>query len=239
VSGARSERAGTGPGAGASGSEVVTAAAPLTPHAPAVLSVTASAAPPAALQAAPRMTRSALARAQSSAGEIVPRLQYQLARLGPAGQTGLVALVAALVFAASTLLPARHALESLSADLARAQHPSGAQSPDQAVPRLVESLPTRAQIPAVIGLIYAEASKSGVPLDVGHYSYSSPKAGTLGRYDVEFPVKAGYPQIRTFINGTLTAVPAAALDKLHVERKTVGDASVSANIGFVIYVRSE
>jgi hypothetical protein len=226
VSGARSERAGTGVGTSAAGSEVV-------------LPATASAAPPAALQAAPRTARSALARAQGAAGEIVPRLQYQLARLGPAGQTGLVALVAALVFAASTLLPAQHALDSLSADLARAQHPSGAQSPDQAVPRLVESLPTRAQIPAVIGLIYAEASKSGVPLDVGHYSYSSPKAGTLGRYDVEFPVKAGYPQIRTFINGTLTAVPAAALDKLHVERKTVGDAGVSANIGFVIYVRSE
>jgi hypothetical protein len=226
VSGVLSERAGTGAGASAAGSEVV-------------LPATASAAPPAALQAAPRMARSALARAQGAAGEIVPRLQYQLARLGPAGQTGLVALVAALVFAASTLLPAQHALDSLSADLARAQHPSGAQSPDQAVPRLVESLPTRAQIPAVIGLIYAEASKSGVPLDVGHYSYSSPKAGALGRYDVEFPVKAGYPQIRTFINGTLTAVPAAALDKLHVERKTVGDAGVSANIGFVIYVRSE
>ena len=226
-----------------SGAGSDTKAAVAVTDSPAALPTTTSAtrvvAPAAAVQAAPRAARSPLARAQASAGELAPRLQYRLARLGPAGQTGLAALVAGLVFAASTLLPAQHALESLSTDLARAQHASAAQSPDQAVPRLVESLPTRTQIPGVIGLIYAEASKSGVPLDVGHYSYSPPKSGALARYDVEFPVKAGYPQIRSFVNGTLTAVPAASLTKLRVERKTVGDASVNADIGFAIFVRSE
>jgi hypothetical protein len=34
-------------------------------------------------------------------------------------------------------------------------------------------------------------------------------------------------------------VPAAALGKLHVERKTVGDPVVNADIGFVVFVRSE
>jgi len=34
-------------------------------------------------------------------------------------------------------------------------------------------------------------------------------------------------------------VPAAALAKLHVERKTVGDQIVNADIGFVVFVRSE
>jgi len=106
-------------------------------------------------------------------------------------------------------------------------------------PRLVESLPTRNQIPAVIGLIYAQAKEAGVPLDTGHYVFSPPKASTLARYDVDFPVKASYPDIRKFINHTLTAVPAAALAKLHVERKTVGDPIVNADIGFVVFVRSE
>jgi hypothetical protein len=213
----------------AAGSAVVSA----TPRPPLPAAAAASAAPLVA------RGRSTLARAQVAATELAPRLQYQLTRLGPAGQAGLATLVAALVFAASTVLPARSALESVRADLMRAQHPSTAQRGDQAAPRLVESLPTRGQIPAVIGVMYTEATKAGVALDVGHYSYSAPKAGALGRYDVEFPVKAGYPEIRGFINGTLTAVPAAALDKLHVERKTVGDATVNANIGFVIFVRSE
>jgi hypothetical protein len=182
---------------------------------------------------------SALARAQAAATQLVPQVQYQIARLGPAGQVGLAALVAALVVAVSTLLPAQHALQALSADLARAQHPSAAALADQAAPRLVASLPTRAQIPAVIGQIFIQAKEAGVPLDIGHYAFSPAKAGTVARYDLEFPVKASYPDIRGFINRTLTAVPAAGLGKLHVERKAVGEQVVSADIGFVVFVRSE
>jgi len=176
---------------------------------------------------------------QSVAGELVPRLQYQIVRLGPAGQVGLAALVAALIFIASTVLPARHALDALRAEVVQAQHPSAAPSSDQAVPRLVESLPTRAQIPAVIGLMYTQAKASNVALDTGHYAYSQAKSGALARYDIEFPVKAAYPDIRAFIDKTLIAVPSAALSKLHVERKTVGDQVVNADIAFVVFVRSE
>lgn len=195
-------------------------------------------APRSAVAALPKRI-SALARAQAGATQLGPQLQYQIMRLGPAGQVGLAGLVAALVFAASALLPARHALDALSANIARAQHPSAAFTADQAAPRLVESLPTRNQIPAVIGLIYAKAKEAGVTLDTGHYVYSPPKAGALARYDLDFPVKAGYPDIRNFINHTLTAVPSAALAKLHVERKTVGDPVVNADIGFAVFVRSE
>lgn len=176
---------------------------------------------------------------QALATQLVPRLQYQIMRLGPSGQAGLAALLAAAVFAASTLLPARHALDTLGAEIMRAQHPATVQGPEQAAPRLVESLPTRKQIPGVIGVMYTQAKASNVALDVGHYVYSPPKAGALARYDVEFPVKASYPDLRSFINKTLTAVPAAALSRLHVERKTVGDAQVNANIAFVVFVRSE
>jgi hypothetical protein len=182
---------------------------------------------------------SALVRAQAAATELVPQVQYQVARLGPAGQLGMAALVAALVVVVSTLMPARHALQTLSVDLARAQHPSAAALADQAAPRLVASLPTRAQIPAVIGQIFIHAKEAGVPLDTGHYVYSPAKAGAIAHYDLEFPVKASYPDIRSFINRTLGAIPAAALDKLHVERKAVGDQVVNANIGFVVFVRGE
>jgi len=169
----------------------------------------------------------------------VPQTQYQLARIGPAGQTGLAALVAAAVIAVSVLVPARNAIQTLSADLARAQQQPHTAATLQGVPRLVASLPTREQIPAVIGLVFEQAQKAGVPLDTGHYAFSPAKSGALARYEIEFPVKAGYPNVRDFINRTLTAIPAAGLDKLHVERKAVGDAVVSADIRFVIFVRGE
>jgi hypothetical protein len=213
----------------------VEASAVPTPVAAPVLATAAVRRDVAALPA----PRSPLARAQALASQLVPQMQYQIARLGPAGQAGLTAVVAALVIAVSTLLPARHALEALSAELARAQHPSATAIADQVIPHLVASFPARAQIPAVIGQVVIQAKAAGVSLDKGHYLYLPPKSGAIARYELEFPVKAGYPEIRSFINRTLSAVPAVALNKLHVERKAVGDPMVNADIGFVVFVRSE
>ncbi len=190
--------------------------------------------------AAPLARRAAaLERVQAVAGQLVPQLQYQIMRLGTAGQAGLTALVGALAVAIGALVPAYHALQTLNADIARAQHPSAVNNIEQAIPHLVASLPTRAQIPAVIGLVVTQAKEAGVSLDKGHYLYVPPKSGAIARYELEFPVKAGYPEIRSFINRTLGAVPAAALSKLHVERKAVADPAVNADIGFVVFVRSE
>jgi hypothetical protein len=196
-------------------------------------------APRAALPAA-APAASALLRVQAAAGQIVPQVQYQVARLGVAGQAGLAALTAAVAIAAGALLPAWHAMQNLSANLAQAQHGPSGYSIEQAVPRLMTSLPTRAQIPAVLGEVYAQAKAAGVSLDNGRYVYAPPKSGAVASYDLEFPVKgAAYPALRTFINRTLAAVPAASLTKLQIERKAVGEQAVNADIGFVVFVRNE
>jgi hypothetical protein len=181
----------------------------------------------------------ALVRARAALVRFGPQIQYQIIRIGPVGQAGLAALFAAAVMAVSVLLPARNAIETLIADIAQAQHPHAPGKAEQGVPRFVASLPTRDQIPTVIGQVFHQAQQAGVPLDTGHYAFSAAKAGSLGRYDLEFPVKAGYPNVRDFINRTLTAIPAAGLVGLHVERKAVGDTVVNADIRFVIFVRGE
>jgi hypothetical protein len=187
----------------------------------------------------PRSGLELLVPLREAAGQLVPQLQYQIARLGIAGQAGLAAFVAAVALAIATLLPAHRALQNLNAELARALLPSTPASVQETVPRLVASLPTRAEIPAVIGQIYAQAQSAGVSIDKGRYAYVPAKGGAIGRYEAEFPVSAAYPAIRTFINGTLTAVPAASLEKLRFERKAVGEQVVNADIGFVVFVRGE
>ncbi|MBV8145096.1 MAG: hypothetical protein JO184_08815 [Gammaproteobacteria bacterium] len=209
---------------------------------PVALPVPASVYQPARTAAVPVAANTAaspLAPLQRAAGELLPQLQYQITRLGVAGQAGLAACVAAVAIAITVLLPAQQALHGLHGDLVRALHPAASTSIEQAVPNLVASLPTRAQIPAVIGQIYAQAQSAGVAIDKGRYQYEPPKTGSIGRYDVEFPVVAGYPAVRTFINGTLTAVPAASLSKLRLERKAVGEQVVNADVEFVIFVRGE
>jgi hypothetical protein len=136
------------------------------------------------------------------------------------------------------LLPAQQAEQKLTAELARVRNAPVSASVGQNAPSLFASLPTRGEISAVIGQVYAEAKGAGVSLDTGRYVYTAAKGGALAHYELEFPVKASYPDIRSFIDHTLSAVPAASLGKLRLERKAVGDAVVAADIVFVVFVRS-
>jgi hypothetical protein len=171
---------------------------------------------------------------------VVPYAQYHLARIGLVGQVGLAALVGAVIVAASLVIPAREAIQALSSDILHAQQtPHTATGSADSIARVMTSLPTREQIPAVLGKVFQEAQAAGVELDNGTYAFSPAKAGGVARYEMQFPVKASYPQIRNFINGTLATIPAAGLEKLHVERKTVGDTFVHADVNFVVFVRGE
>jgi hypothetical protein len=209
---------------------------------PATLPVAATV-PPLASTPSPVLAKGSgvalLGSLREAAGQVIPQLQYQISRLGIAGQAGLGAFAAAAVLVIAAVIPAHHALQSLQSQIVNLQHPLSAPGVEPAVPRLVASLPTRGQIPAVIGQIYNQAQTAGVPLNKGQYAYVPAKAGTVGRYEVEFPVTAAYPAVRAFIDGTLTAVPAASLGKLHIERKAVGEQAVNADIGFIVFVRGE
>jgi hypothetical protein len=88
-----------------------------------------------------------------------------------------------------------------------------------------------------LGTVLAQAAEAGITLEQGKYTFTPAAGNRLARYTFEFPVKADYASIRAFINKSLTVIPALGLDKLHIERKTVGDTNVSAEVGFVIYLR--
>jgi hypothetical protein len=179
-------------------------------------------------------------RLRGTLGGIVPHAQYQLSRLGALGTLGVVTLLASVAVGLGVLVPGQSAIRALDADLARARHQPAAEiTPEEGLGRLVSAFPTRGQIPVVMGVVLQQAQQAGVPLDIGHYSFIPPKSGSVGRYELEFPVRASYPQVRDFINRTLTAVPAAGLDKLRIERKTVSDQVVNADVRFVVFVRGE
>jgi hypothetical protein len=192
--------------------------------------------PPAALAVT---SRTALqARAEQMLVRAVPQVKYQLMRVGPAGLTGIGVLLAAAVAAIVLLLPAHQSVLALRDELTKAGHamPSTVK-PEQSPQQFAATLPTREQIPALLGVVLAQATDAGIVLEQGRYTFSPATSNRLARYTFEFPVKADYGNIRSFINKSLAAIPALGLDKLHVERKTVGDTAVSADVGFVIYLR--
>lgn len=181
-----------------------------------------------------------IAHFREATAAVIPQLQYRIARLGAVGLTGIGALLLAAAVTVGALLPGQSAIRALDADIARErQRPPTEATPEEGLRHLLETLPTRSQIPLVIGRVLQQSRQSGVSLDNGHYSFTPGRAGGIGRYELEFPLQASYPKIRDFIDRTLTAVPAAGLDKLHIERRTVSDETVHADVRFVIFVRSE
>ena len=183
-------------------------------------------------------SRTALqARAEQMLVRAVPQLKYQLMRVGAAGLTGVGVLLAAAVAAVALLLPAHQSVLGLRDELTKAGHSMPAAKPQQSPQQFAASLPSREEIPAILGLVLVQATDAGIELPQGRYTFSPATANRLARYTFEFPVKGQYGNVRSFIDKSLAAVPALGLDKLHVERKNVGDTAVSADVGFVIYLR--
>jgi hypothetical protein len=215
----------------------VTVHAPQLATAPALTERT-----PVANEVAPPATvspQNIVSRLSSSIVRAVSAGRYQLLRLGPAAVVGVAATLTAVVIGLTAIMSIRNATHDLELRIANArQHPPAAR-PEDTAGKLVSSLPSREQMPAVLGQVLQQAGLAGVVLATGHYAYSPPKAGQVARYELDFPLKAEYPAVRDFIDRTLTAVPAAGLDKLDIERKAVGDTLVNADVRFVVFVRSE
>ena len=186
---------------------------------------------------APKPAQALQQRAERMMVRAVPQLKYQLMRVGPAGLAGVGVLLAAGVAALALLLPAHQSVLALRDELTKAGHAMPTAKPDQTPQQFAATLPTREQVPALLGAVLVQAEAAGVVLAQGRYTYSPPTGNRLARYTFEFPVKADYGNVRSFINKSLAAIPALGLDKLHVERKNVGDTLVTADVGFVIYLR--
>ena len=206
--------------------------------------VAVAAASAAMVQGAQRSTRIAVAplslqtRVDRLMVRTIPELRYRVMRLGLPGIAGLMSLAAAAILVVVLLIPAHQSIESLTTQLSQAATPAPLPATSTLSPRqFAGSLPSRGQVPALLGTVLAQANDAGVVLEQGKYTFTPAAADHLARYSFEFPIKAEYANVRAFINKSLTAIPALGLDKLHIARKNVGDTAVSAEVGFVIYLK--
>jgi hypothetical protein len=158
--------------------------------------------------------------------------------LGMAGLAGALACVVALALLCFGYLPQQAAVVELQAKLAeQIAHPL-----PKAVAELGKGdlghLPKRGDLPDIVGVIFKQAQGAGIVLERGTYAYAPLRAGRATRYQLEFPIKAAYPQLRKFLDLTLAALPAAGIDTLSIERKAIGEPLVDALVSFVVVARS-
>ena len=204
--------------------------------------------PAVAAETRPPVTRTS--KAYALAQHTISTVSMYLSRRAQyVGRTGIVG-VALIVFAVASLLTANWAqhlqLTSLRADLATAQQAAAARrlaGPDlsaaEGLQTFVRKLPARSELPTMTEEIVKQAAAAGILLERGSYDFTVTRSGQIVRYRMTFPVVGAYPAIRSFIDGTLSAMPNAAVDGLKLERKNIGAAEVEADIRFAVFMRNE
>jgi hypothetical protein len=200
------------------------------------LTVPAPARPPAPLgRAAPpaALTRRLAARLGT---EWLPRASWTVSRTGRPGLLGLALLIGTALFFLSTHLPVASEVAALRADLAAQplSHPPVAPlvaDPSGAAP----ALPTRADVPAILLQLFNKATQARLAVDAGRYEVNATRSSGVVRYQISFPVTGPYPQIRSFLDSTLATMPALALTDLVLERKSIADGNVEAQIRMTVY----
>ena len=203
--------------------------------------------PPSPLQAAPQAMPvsqpalgSTLDRIQIYANRALSETAYQARRLGVATLAGIAAVVLAATLFIANNLPQGAAVSALKSQLVRlAPLGKGAAVSLPGSGAMLASLPPRGEAPSVVAKILEEAKASGVDLPRGQYEYVPARDGVAARYRMSFPVRASYPKLREFMDRTLVALPAVAVEGLRIERKNVGDDSVDAELKLAVYVRSD
>jgi hypothetical protein len=176
-----------------------------------------------------------------STSTIVPYLSHGAQRIGRLGVVGVSLCVFSVIAFLSNNVPLREqlqyqsdALETARTAAAQQHNPGVAQSPRQQAAGFFDSLPTRIEMPQVMAKIVAVSVAAGIELERGDYEYVPPDSGSIARYQLTLPVRGSYPQVRQFIEGTLTAVPAMALDSMRVERSKVSDQVIAADLQFSV-----
>ena len=172
--------------------------------------------------------------------EWLPFVFWALGRTGRTGLIGMALIAASGIFFLSTHSALVGEVNDLKdqLDAARARPSTVAASrPSDEPARLVGELPTRVEVPALLGTLVAQAEQAHLSIDTGKYEVSTTKASGVTRYHVSFPVTGAYVQVRAFIDSVLTALPAAAISELSIERKQVGDGSVEAQLRLTLYTR--
>jgi hypothetical protein len=205
------------------------------PAAPSVARYMAS----AAISLGPATTSSPLESIHSAGNRALAEVTYQLQRIGTTTLAGAAAIAAAIALFIAGNLPQVSAIRSLRTDLERLSPLDGGRVRPGPTAPTAASLPPRADAPRVVEKILEEADASGIELPRGQYEYIPPRDGMAARYRMTFPVHATYPKIREFMDRTMVALPAVAIEGLRIERKTVGDDSVEAELKLSAYVRSD
>ena len=165
--------------------------------------------------------------------------RFLAARIGIAGATGLGLMGFATAFLLLAVLPLQAEVRTLAARAERLAGPGLAKSaapvdPAAAIASLLNELPTLDKAPAYLAQLHERASEHGLALEAGEYHVINDRDAQVTRYQVRFPLKGGYVQIRRFVAAAMDAVPTMTLEEVSIRRTTIDAPQVEARVQFAL-----
>jgi len=163
--------------------------------------------------------------------------------LGWPGVAGIGLLTACAAFYFSTIQQAqvklastRYSVLAIQDELKQAGHsPNANHTPEEQLDQFYRLFPQDKDLPQCMEKIFVSAQSHGVGLEQGEYKVTRDKEGGLVHFQMTFPVKGNYPQIRKFLTALKVDIPSLSLQQVQFQRQKVGDAMVEANIKLVLY----
>jgi len=185
---------------------------------------------------------------RQKSAEIGLRLRRLQIRLGGLGLLVLVVLVLAAIELFSVTLPTLSAnaemqeqLEVLKAGLGKQVEITNEQdtTPAAQLATFQRFFPPMNNINQVLGAIYEAAEKEKLNLERGEYRLSEEAGLSVLRYQITLPVKAPGGDINRFVRRLLRDVPSLTLDSIAMQRQSVAEASIEAQIHLSVFLQGE
>lgn len=175
-----------------------------------------------------------------------------LSAIGLLGLLGIACLFASIIFVTNSIA-LKHNIESQQTRLAekqlQAEQPIAEQvanTPQDQQAELsafYDEFPNKSDLSSSLLLLKQKSTQHKVPLNQGRYKYSlvSNNAHTsqFAKYEIKFPISGRYVNIRAFIDDVLLQLPTLALQEVHLQRETVTDKTIDADLGLVLFVKGE
>lgn len=175
-------------------------------------------------------------------------------KLGIWGLLGLLLIIGSSIFYISKIPPLNESTEALilaqqvaqsqGNDAVVQQEAPPVQNTAEEIATFYERFPEAERLPEVLATINQLANQQKIVLNSGDYKLNKIKQTsanhkTLTKYEITFPVKGPYPQIRTFVADVLEKLPAIALTDIQMNRESTMDSSVESKLVFTLFVKGE
>ncbi|MFJ2993696.1 hypothetical protein [Pandoraea sp. NPDC087047] len=169
-------------------------------------------------------------------------VRVALTRLGAARTTALALLLCALValgtFGWALTRDGTSSVASAVVGARRSAAASFGVAPvDAHLLAFFETLGNRRQNDLHIKLLFDLAKQNGLTLRQGEYQYGYDAAAHVATCQIALPLKGNYDAIWHFVLDVLKTLPFAALQDINFKRDAIGDAAVSAQVRFTLYLR--